>query len=93
MKPPIVGQTIRVQAGNDAFDEQCVDSVPNVKEHNTGWNFTILTKREYVQFPQTEYNFILEDGGSGLGYVASIQKSKNHPDMTRVTFYTLILDS
>lgn len=83
---------VRIGSGNDVFDEQCVDSSPDTVPVMSGWQFSILTKREYIQVPRTEYAFFDSGGEQSGAHVKSIQRFQNQPGVARVTFYTLILN-
>jgi hypothetical protein len=90
MNAPQVGQKIQIHSDEDVFEEECIESSPDFSEHNTGWNFSVLTKRQYTRLPRKEYLFSDATGGHSHGYVKSIQRTENNPDVSRVIFYLLV---
>lgn len=88
MKRPVVKQKVRIKSGDNVFEEDCIESYPDRAKGELGWKFTILTTRQYISRPITQYWLVGDDGEELGATVDSVEKSVPRSDMARVTFST-----
>ncbi len=80
---------IRHQESGNTSEEEVIRVSPDPRHPRTGWKIEIITEREYIGFPMTQYWLVASDGEESGITVDSVRKS-NSGKSNLVTFSALL---